>query len=126
MIAIKKEILKDRLEHQLIDCSVLDTSWIDKVTTNGNSHILLLAEGLCMYLNKNDVINLFKTFSRRFYHSQIALEVVIEKYTRGIWKKIIVLKMKKELGLDSGYSYNFGLRNARELESYAEGINVIN
>ncbi len=125
VIEIKKEILKDKLNYKLIGCSVLDTSWIEKVTKKGNRNVLLIAEGLFMYLDRDDAINLFKTFSEKFYHSQIVLEVVTDRYTRGIWKKIIIMKMKKELGLDSGSSYNFGIKNAHELETYGDGIKVI-
>ena len=35
------------------------------------------------------------------------------------------MKMKQELGFDSGSSYNFGVKNALELESYEKGIKVI-
>jgi hypothetical protein len=34
--------------------------------------------------------------------------------------------MKRELGLDAGSSYNFGIKKAKELESFADGIKVIN
>ena len=78
-----------------------------------------------MYLPKADVINLFRAFSERFHHSQIALEVVTEKYTRGIWKKIVEMKVKRQLGLDAGSSYKFGVKNALDLESYGDGIRVI-
>ena len=125
IVEMKKDILKDHLSYELIGCSVLDTSWIDRVTSKGNRNFLLIAEGLFMYLPKVDVINLFKTFSEKFYHSQIVLEVAAEKYTRGIGKKIIIMKMKRELGFDSGSSYNFGVRNAFELESYGNGIKVM-
>ena len=125
IIEIKKEILKDHLSYELIDCSVLDTSWIDRVTAKGNRNVLLIAEALFMYLPKDHVINLFKTISDRFYHSQIVLEVVAEKYTRGIWKKIAIMKVKKELGFDAGSVYNSGVKNAFELESYGNGIKVI-
>ena len=125
IVEMKKEILKGHLSYELIACSVLDTSWIDRVTSKGNRNFLLIAEALFMYLPKVEVINLFKTFSERFYHSQMVLEVVTEKYTRGIWKKIIIMKMKQELGFDSGSSYNFGVKNALELESYGKGIKVI-
>ncbi len=125
IVEMKKEILKDHLSYELIGCSVLDSSWIDRVTSKGNRNFLLIAEGLFMYLPKVDVINLFKTFSERFYHSQIVFEVVTEKYTRGIWKKIVVMKIKRELGFDAGSSYNFGVRQAREIESYGNGLNVI-
>ena len=79
-----------------------------------------------MYLPKSDVIDHFKTFSERFDHSQIVLEVVAEYYTRGIWKKIVVMKTKQGLGFDSGSSYSFGVKNAFELESYGNGIKVVN
>ena len=123
IVEIKKEIMKDRLTYELIGCSVLDTSWIDRVISKGNRNILLIAEGLFMFLPRRDAINLFKTFSEKFYHSQIALEVVAEKYTRGLWKKTVKWKIKRELGLDS--SYTFGIKNASELESYGNGIKVI-
>ncbi|UCH13938.1 MAG: class I SAM-dependent methyltransferase [Bacteroidales bacterium] len=122
---IKKDILKEHLKYEIIGCSVLDSSWIDRVSSKGNRNFLLVAEGLFMYLPKADVINLFKTLADKFCHSQIVLEVVTEKYTRGIWKKIVEMKIKRNLGFDAGSSYNFGVKNAFELESYANGINII-
>ncbi len=65
------------------------------------------------------------TFSDRFYHSQIVFEVVNEKYTSGIWKKIVEMKMKRALGFDAGSSYNFGVRQARDIESYGNGFKII-
>ncbi|MGD0753078.1 MAG: class I SAM-dependent methyltransferase [Anaerolineales bacterium] len=46
VVVLKREILKDHLGYELIGCSALDTSWIDKVTKNGNAGFLLLAKGL--------------------------------------------------------------------------------
>jgi methyltransferase (TIGR00027 family) len=126
VIVAKKEILKEKLKYEMIGCSVLDTSWIEKVVAKGNRNILLIAEGLFMYLHKSDVVKLFRTFTERFFNSQIAFEVVTEKYTRGIWKKIVINKIKREIGLDAGYSYNFGIIKAKELESFADGIKVVN
>ncbi|MBK7652803.1 MAG: class I SAM-dependent methyltransferase [Flammeovirgaceae bacterium] len=125
LIEVKKEILKEHLSYQLIGCSVLDTSWIDRVTKRGNSNILLLAEGLFMYLPKNDVIELLKTISERFDNSQIALEVTKRKYTRGLWKMISRRKINSQLGFDAGSLFKFGVRTAQEIESYCDGIKVI-
>ena len=125
LIEIKKDILKEQLSYKLISCSVLDASWIDTVTKRGNNNILILAEGLFMYLPKNDVIDLLKTISERFYNSKIALEVTNEKYIRGLWKKIIRRKIKSQLGFDAGSLFKFGVRNGQEIESYGDGIKVI-
>lgn len=125
LIEIKKEILKEHLNYKQISCSVLDTSWIDTVIKKGNNNILLLAEGLFMYLPKNEVIKLLKTISERFNNSQIALEVTNEKYTRGLWKKIIRRKINSQLGFDAGALFKFGVRNGQEIESYGDGIKVV-
>ena len=48
-----------------------------------------------------------------------------EKYTRGMWKKILEMKVRRALGSDAGSSYNFGVRQARDIESYGNGIEII-
>jgi len=117
--------LKEHIGYELIGCSVMDTGWIDRVASKGNRGFVFAAEGLFMYLPKADVIRLFRAFAERFIHSQIVFEMGTEKYTRGVWKKIIIMKMKRELGYDSGSSYITGVKNAAEIESYADGIKVI-
>ena len=122
IIELKRELLKDHLAYEFIDCSVLDSAWIDKVTSNGNSNFLLLAEGLFMYLPKQDVIRLLQAISRRFTHSQLVLDMAPEKYTHGLWKKMINLE-SKAWGLD--VSIVSGITNPREIESYGPGLKVI-
>ncbi len=124
VVGIKRELLGDKLEYEIIGCSVLDPAWIRTVTEAGNRNVLLMAEGLFMYLDKADVVNLFRLFSESFRRSQIALEVVTEKYTSGIWKKIVTAKIKQQLGLEAGSSYNFGIKNAAEIETYGAGIKI--
>ncbi len=125
VIELKKDILGEKLCYELLGISVLDTSWIDLITKKSVRNILLAAEGLFMYLEKKDVIDLFRVFATRFFRSQMVLEVVTEKYTRGFWKRMAEIKMNRELGLKAGSSYNFGIKDAHELETFADGIKVI-
>jgi O-methyltransferase involved in polyketide biosynthesis len=76
VVALKKEILKDAIGYEIIGCSVLDTSWIDKVTIHGKNGFLLLAEGLFMWLPPQDALRLFKEIGERFFRSQIVLDMV--------------------------------------------------
>lgn len=122
MIALKKEILKDHLNYELIGCSVLDPSWIDKVTRKGNSNFLLLAEAIFYYLPKDEVIRILQVISRRFDHSELVLEMAPEKYTKGLWKRIIQLESR---AWDIDVSIVSGINNPREIESYANGFKVI-
>jgi O-methyltransferase involved in polyketide biosynthesis len=122
MIELKREILKDHLGYKLIGCSVLDPAWIDQVTSNGNSNFLLLAEGLFMYLPKQDATRLLQEIARRFTRSQLVLDMAPEKYTRGLWKKIIRLE-SMVWGID--VSKVFGINNPRDIESYGNGFKVM-
>jgi O-methyltransferase involved in polyketide biosynthesis len=123
VITLKKEILKDQLSYELIGCSVLDTSWIDKVTLSGNTGFLLLAEGLFMWLHKQDATRLLQEIAVRFDRSQLVLEMVPEKYTKGIWKSLLRLHSRLEWGLD--VAWVSGIKNPHDLEAYGNGLKVI-
>ncbi len=124
IIELKKEILEERLEYDVIGASVLDHSWIDRVNPEGRRKSLLLAEGLLMYLPRVDVISLFGAIGNKFRDSRVVCEVVNDKYTRGVWRRIVGWKMKRQLGLKAGLFYDFGVRSPREIESYGEGLRV--
>ena len=123
VINLKKECLKDQLGYEVIGGSVLDTTWIDKVTTNGNTGFLLLAEGLFPWIPPQDATRLFKEIGERFYRSQLVLDVVPERYTKGIWKSLIRLHSRIDFGLD--VSWVFGIKNPRDIEAYGNGFKVI-
>jgi O-methyltransferase involved in polyketide biosynthesis len=123
VIKLKKEILKDHLGYEVIGTSVLDTSWIDKVTINENTGFLLLAEGLFPWIPPQDAIRLFKEIGERFYRSQFVLDMVPEKYTKGIWKKLVRLHSRIDFGLD--VFWVFGIKNPHDIEAYGNGLKVI-
>ena len=125
IIELKRETLKGRIDYETIGASVLEHSWIDRLNPDGQRRALLLAEGLFMYLPKTDVVALFRAIAGRFQGSRMVFEVVTEKYTLGVWKKLVEGKIRRQLGLNAGSSYNYGVRSAREVESYAKGLRVI-
>jgi len=122
IIELKREILKDHLSYDLIDSTVLDPAWIDKVTSNGNSNFLLLAEGLFYYLPKQEATRLLQEIARRFNRSQLVLDMAPEKYTKGLWKRLIYLE-SRVWGIDVSFVY--GINNPRDIESYGNGLKVI-
>ncbi len=123
VIELKKEILKDHLGYEVIGGSVLDTSWIDKVTIDGNTGFLLIAEGLFPWIPPQDATRLIKEIGERFYRSQFVLDMVPEKYTKGIWKRLIRLHSRIDFGLD--VFWVFGIKNPHDIEAYGNGLKVI-
>ena len=122
VVALKRELLKDQLDYELIGCSVLDAAWIDQVITNGNSNFLLLAEGLFMFLPEQDVKNLLQLLARKLIRSQLVVEMAHEKWTKGFWKMIFALQAGV-WGLD--VSMAFGIKDPLDIESYGNGLKVL-
>jgi methyltransferase (TIGR00027 family) len=121
----KRNLLGDLIKYEILGTSVLEDDWISRVSSHQTSNILLLAEGLFMYLHEKEVIRTFSRIAESFSGSRIIFEVVHKNYTKGIWKKMVESKMKRRIGCSAGSSYNYGVKDAREIESYGNGIKVV-
>ncbi len=122
VIKLKKEILKDQHGYEMIGRSVLDTSWIDEVTKKGNADFLLIAEGLIMWFPPAEAARLFKEIGERFVRSQLVLDTVPVKYTKGLWRQFIRLHSRMDWGLD--VAWDFGINDPHDLEAYGKGLKV--
>jgi methyltransferase (TIGR00027 family) len=123
VISLKKELLKGHFTHELMGHSVLDFSWIEKITSRGNSDFLIVAEGLFMYIPPSEIRKLFERISNGFEKSQMIFDVVSKFQTQGFWKKLVNLGFKKKFGLD--VSFEFGLKKTSEIETYSKSFNVV-
>ena len=123
VIKLKKEILKDHPGYEVMGSSVLEPSWIDNVTIHGNTDFLLIAEGLFMWFPEREAIRLFKEIGEKFYRSQLVVDMVPERYTQGIWKKLIRLHSRIDWDLD--VAWDFGIKDVHDLEAYGNGLKVI-
>jgi methyltransferase (TIGR00027 family) len=134
VIAAKKKVLAEAEPHSMgprpgpypmIGCSVLDEAWVEQIRSMQEKDILFLAEGLFMYLPKQEVVRIFDRLSESFSRSHIVFEVVNERYTKGLWKKLVESKMRRSGGTEAGSSYQFGVRDAKDVEAYGKHIKVV-
>ena len=123
VIELKKELLQDQLKYEMLGGSVLDTSWIDQVTRQGHTDFLLIAEGLFMWFPPAEARRVFKEMGARFQRSRLILDMVPERYTQGIWKKLIRLHSRMDWGLD--VAWEFGIKQPEDIEAYGSGLKVI-
>ena len=112
----KKELLGDQIDYKMISSSVLDFSWIDEVTKNGNSNFIIAMEGLLMYLQEEDVKKLLGEISRRFTNSQLVMDTIEKKYTKGFINGLTKWSCKLLFGFEM--VWNFGFEKAEDIESY--------
>jgi len=124
VVAAKKSVLGDLVTYPLIGGSVLEEDWLEQVSARQQKHVLFLAEGLFMYLPDDGVRGLFRRLAESFTASEITVEVVNDKYTRGLLKKMVASKIGT-LGTQAGAYYDFGVLDAREVEAFGRNIRVV-
>lgn len=124
VMQLKKKILGERLTYHVIERSVLDREWISMVEARGAERIIVLAEGLFMYLPEAESRSILQQMADTFSNSRLVMEVVSAKYTRGLWKKMVQMKMRRGAGSQAGDFYQFGISRSSELQEIHRGIQI--
>jgi methyltransferase (TIGR00027 family) len=124
VVQTKQQLLGERITYKMIEESVLDERWIQVVRKMQTDNVLFLAEGLFMYLPKEEVVQTLARMAESFSNSRLVMEVIAEKYTRGFRKKMVERKIRKGAGSTAGDYYQFGIKEAADLESFHPGIKV--
>lgn len=115
MIAVKRQVLTETESYRMTGQSIFDRNWLKQLKTY-RSPVLFLAEGLFMYLQPADLIPWLKELAEDFPESELLFETVTDKYTKGIYQKMVEFKLRKEIGVEGDVSYHFGLKHSRDLE----------
>ena len=123
IIKIKRQLFKETKRYHYISQSVFDFTWIEKIAKN---NVLFVAEGVFMYCEEKDVKSLFLQLQKNFPGSEIVCEVFNSVWLKGWLKKIMNFKMQKELNLGKDATFHFGIRNSNEMESWNNGIKLVN
>lgn len=123
VVALKRDIFKDQISYDIIGCSVLDYSWIDKVTDKGNKNFLLIAEGLLMYFPEQEAIKFLQMLSRKFTQSRFIFDMLPKYLTKGFWRIIIGWLSKKYFGFTA--YMEFGFNKPGDIEAVSPGFKVI-
>ena len=64
VIEVRKEFYQENDKYKMIGSSVTDYKWLDEIDDNNN--ILIIMEGLTMYLSRAEIIELISKIDERF------------------------------------------------------------
>lgn len=124
VIEIKKQFFEENERYHFISSSVLDHDWMSIVAKH-EGPFLFMAEGVFMYLHQEDVQSLILKLQSEFSGSELACEVFNSLWLKKPLKKIMDFKMQKELHLGKDATFNFGIRDSKEMEEWHEGIEFL-
>jgi methyltransferase (TIGR00027 family) len=125
VIEIKKKLCRESERYHMIASSVLNYEWLSLLKSQVNGPVLFLAEGLFMYLERNDVKELVLKLQSGFPGSELACEVVNESVAHGWLKGLMNMRMHGQLHVGGGATFLSGIRNGKEIESWSPGIRLM-
>jgi len=125
VIELKRKLCKETERYHMIASSVLNYEWISLLKSQVNGPVLFLAEGLFMYLEKNDVRELVLKLQSGFPGSELVCEVVNESVAHGWLKGLMDMRMHKQLHVGGEATFLSGVKNGKEMESWSPGIRLM-
>jgi len=124
VIDIKKQFFEENERYHFISLSVLDHDWM-LIVAKHEGPFLFMAEGVFMYLHREDVQSLILKLQSKFSGSELVCEVFNSIWLKKPLKKIMDFKMQKELHLGKDATFHFGIRNSKEIEEWHDGIELL-
>lgn len=84
MIALRRELMKGMLTDRiiLIGSSVTDSFWWDKMAAD-DGPVLIVMEGLLMYLHQGEIETLFQALLRKYPHCRLLFDAYSRMAARG-------------------------------------------
>jgi O-methyltransferase involved in polyketide biosynthesis len=116
VIELRRELFTGSERYHLISASVTDLEWMDAVTSGGQP-VLVVAEGLLMYLSEVDVRRLVLRLHEAFPGCRLIADV---------FSRLTARSATKHPSLKyTGATIGWGIDDPRELEAWAPGLRLL-
>jgi methyltransferase (TIGR00027 family) len=125
VIEIKQKVLTENSRYHFIASSVLDYEWMERLFQPRIRPVMFVAEGVFMYLYTAEVRELVLKLQSEFPGSELVCEVFNALWLTKPWKRMINLKMQRELHMGKEATFNFGIRASRDMEKWNSGIEFL-
>ena len=116
VIALRRKLYPENEGYKMIASSVTDLTWLDQVEDQ-KQPVLVIAEGLLMYLHENEIQDLFRALQARFPGCQVAFDA-FSQFTTDRIKNHPSLKK-------TGAEIHWGIDDPHEIEKWATGIEFL-
>jgi O-methyltransferase involved in polyketide biosynthesis len=116
VVDLRREFYPQVEGYHLIAASVTDLTWTDQVDAGGRP-VLALAEGLSMYLHADDFKALVLRLKETFPGCRLAFDAYSTLTVRSVSRHPSVRQ--------TGASIHWGIDDARQIESWAPGIALL-
>lgn len=105
VINLRKEFYETNSKYKMLGSSVLDYNWLNKI--NNFNEVLIIAEGLTMYLEKEEIQELLNQINKKFKNVYLIFDAYTNKGVKASKIKNPVNKMNAKIkyGFDSTHEF---------------------
>lgn len=114
VIAIRKRFLAENDRVSMISASAIDKKWVRDIKET--SDVLIIIEGLTMYLSEKDISTILHIIDQHFLHVTIFMETMAPFAVKHIKEKSVEASQAK---------FSWGIKNGKELEKIAPAFHFI-
>ncbi len=113
VIDLRRKFFGETENYHMIASSVTELGWMDQVSSN-HRPVLVIAEGLLMYLKEEDVKALFRKLRQAFPGCSIAFDA---------FSRLTAKSVKQQPSIKStGAVVHWGIDDPTDIEGWAQGI----
>ena len=105
--------------HRFLPYSAFDKTWLDLLSTYRQRPFLFLAEGVFQYFEESQIKSLFLTLRDRFPGAELVCDA-FSPYI--VWANNLRFIVS---GTKLSARYHWGLKNGKDVESWGEGIRLL-
>jgi O-methyltransferase involved in polyketide biosynthesis len=118
VIELRRQLIGDEgKRHHLLGSSAFDSAWLDEVLNPRQRPILCLAEGVLMYFKEEQVKSLVLMLRDHFPGAELVIDAFSPFLVRANNFRMFLTRV--------GIRYYWGLKCGQELESWGEGIRLL-
>jgi len=108
VIELRKNFFTETVNYRMIASSVTEGGWIEKIPNNRPA--MIVAEGVLMYLEPEEVEKLFLRLTGHFSHGQMVFDVL---------NKWIVQHSAKQMKKTTGATHKWGVDDLQEINRFS-------
>ncbi|MBW4559379.1 MAG: class I SAM-dependent methyltransferase [Trichormus sp. ATA11-4-KO1] len=117
VIELRQKLISETDRYKFIGKSIFNFTWMDEIQQVPGQPMLIIAEGVSMYLTKVQHLDLFKQIRDRFESVEMIIDIVSPAFARNTQGHDTVSKTNAE--------FKWGIKKVTELETWGLGIKVL-
>jgi len=115
VIELKKNFYQENTNYHFISSSVTDLDWINEVGEKPN--VLIVAEGLFMYIAEEELKKLFNTLQEQWLNAHLIFDAYSKYTVKNIDKHASIRK--------TGAEIKWGIDDPQEIEDWNDNIKLV-